>query len=377
MQRTFLLALLTAASVATACGGSSPRGAASAEEPELGDSEPGAQFQPTSSSREGWQESVSKMAQTLGERLQWSPAKMKIAVLDFSTPEGSACELSGPLAEDLTTHLFSVDRFSIIERRMLNKVLAETKASQSDFFDPEAVARLGRLMGADGVVAGTITAGANDYSLNARIIVVESALVASVAQVGLPRAIAEQRGSCRSGAVAAPERPQGPGPGGNAPSAKSAKTFWSVSFDRVPDGLVPDGWNASDRVLVTGSSRSRALQLTSASGQGSVLIDGVQFPSDFRVELVVSLQPWARFGFQAGDLVASTAGEFMGENFQRVPTDGNKHVVLLERRGAVLKMFVDGQEHKIVRRNQMSIGETVRLTLHEGAALYSIKGMAL
>lgn len=121
---------------------------------------------------------------------------MKVAVIDFVTPQGAGCTLSAPLAEELTLMLFDHRRFSIIERRMLSKVLTESSTSQTDLFDPAAVSRFGRLLGVDGVVTGTIAAEEREYSVNARIIAVETAEVASVALVRIPRSVAEQRGSC-------------------------------------------------------------------------------------------------------------------------------------------------------------------------------------
>jgi hypothetical protein len=147
---------------------------------------------------------MSSLAGDLGRSLRWDRGRMRVAVLDFSTPHGDSCELSAPLAEELTTRLFYVDRFAIIERRMLNKVLRENTSGQSDLFDPSEVARLGRLMGADGIVTGTIISNEFGYTFDARIIVVESAEVVSVARTNMPSGIVEQRGTCSVEPVTAP-----------------------------------------------------------------------------------------------------------------------------------------------------------------------------
>ncbi len=157
---------------------------------------------------QSWRDAMRLLVERLAENLN-TPADstLRVAVLDVTTSTGEDCALGAPVAEDLTTHLFGTPRLAIIERRMLGRILEENAAAQSDFFDPDQVARLGRLVGADAVVTGTLAAAARVYTLNARIILVESAEVASVAQVDIPRSIAEERGRCRPLPKSPPPRP--------------------------------------------------------------------------------------------------------------------------------------------------------------------------
>ncbi len=210
-------AFIAVAMWSAACGGAPPPESASAEgrrglpkalaadwrAEEVADKESADEAQPQS-----WRSAMKMLVARLAENLN-TPADstLRVAVLDVTTPAGDICPLSAPVAEDLTTHLFGTPRLSIIERRMLGRILQENAAAQSDFFDPGQVARLGRLVGADAVVTGTLAAAAHIYTLNARIILVESAEVASVAQVDIPRAIAEERGRCRPLPKAPPPRP--------------------------------------------------------------------------------------------------------------------------------------------------------------------------
>jgi hypothetical protein len=157
----------------------------------------------------GWGNAIDSLAEDLAKQLRWKgPTRMKVAVLDLVETHGRECSLGAPAAEDLTTRLFTTDRFDIIERRMLDRVLAENKATQSDLYDPEHAAHLGGLLGADGIVTGTVTASQHDYEINLRVIMAESGDVASAAHATMHRNDADGRGTCGDGRViiAAPPR---------------------------------------------------------------------------------------------------------------------------------------------------------------------------
>jgi hypothetical protein len=147
--------------------------------------------------RSRWTQSFEILAHDLAERLRWNGRdRMRVAVLDFVESHGAECSLGAPAAEDLTTSLFSTNKFEVIERRMLDRILEENQANQSDLYDPEHAGRLGGLLGADGIVTGTVTATQHEYSFNTRVIVTESGGVAAAARAEIPRADAAGRGSC-------------------------------------------------------------------------------------------------------------------------------------------------------------------------------------
>src|SRR5438045_2400822 len=57
--------------------------------------------------------------------------KRKIGVIPFSELDGKATVLGAFLAEELTTKLFTAGGFEIVERQMLNKVMAELRLGSS------------------------------------------------------------------------------------------------------------------------------------------------------------------------------------------------------------------------------------------------------
>jgi curli biogenesis system outer membrane secretion channel CsgG len=95
----------------------------------------------------------------------WSQAqpKKRIAVLDFDFSAiepwwGSYNWDVGKGVADIVINLLVEDgTYRVIERRALENVLAEQDFSQSDRADPSTAARLGKLLGVDAIVVGSIT----------------------------------------------------------------------------------------------------------------------------------------------------------------------------------------------------------------------------
>lgn len=99
---------------------------------------------------------------------QSSNKKKIVAVFDFtnaavqggiesSSLQTSTADLGKGVSELLISKLVQDGTVSVVERSAIDKVLAEQNLSNSDRADPATAARLGRLLGADGVVLGTIT----------------------------------------------------------------------------------------------------------------------------------------------------------------------------------------------------------------------------
>lgn len=109
--------------------------------------------------------------------------KVTIAVIEFPTIEGTSTLLGRSIAEQLTTKLYLTKKFDIIERGLLNKVLAELQLNTTSIIDSESAKRLGKILGVNAIVTGTITELDKSLQLNARLIATETGLVFGVAAV--------------------------------------------------------------------------------------------------------------------------------------------------------------------------------------------------
>jgi len=107
--------------------------------------------------------------------------KKKIAVIEFSDLEGNVTQFGKYLAEELITRLFRTRKFEVVERQLLNKVLSEQKLGITGLIDDESAIAIGKLLGVDAIVSGTITDLGKSLKVNARIISTETGKVFGVA----------------------------------------------------------------------------------------------------------------------------------------------------------------------------------------------------
>ncbi|HCU35346.1 MAG TPA: CsgG/HfaB family protein [Syntrophales bacterium] len=80
-----------------------------------------------------------------------------VAVVPFGGPDGTgfAAEIEGVLA---SINIDDRPYFSLVDRQSLNRIISEQKFSQSGLVDPNTAAKLGRMVGAQGIYTGTVTA---------------------------------------------------------------------------------------------------------------------------------------------------------------------------------------------------------------------------
>ncbi|MDQ7773962.1 MAG: CsgG/HfaB family protein [Elusimicrobiales bacterium] len=95
----------------------------------------------------------------------------KLAVLEFPYAGGKASEGPVVVQERLTTSLAQKKKVVLIERGLLRKVMGELNLQSSGAFDEDTVKKLGKLLGADGVVTGTLNDVRKDRTeINARVV---------------------------------------------------------------------------------------------------------------------------------------------------------------------------------------------------------------
>jgi len=87
-------------------------------------------------------------------------AKPRIAVLAFENNTTSAFfgdRLGLAAADELTTQLVKTGEFSVVERQQIDAVLSEQKLGMSGVVDAATAAKIGKLLGVQAVVTGSIT----------------------------------------------------------------------------------------------------------------------------------------------------------------------------------------------------------------------------
>ena len=97
--------------------------------------------------------------------------KPRIAILDFdygtvqtysSAMFGSNVDVGKGIADLLVNDLVKDGTYSIIERKALDKIMAEQNFSNSNRADPTSAAKIGKLLGVDAIVVGSINQFGNE-----------------------------------------------------------------------------------------------------------------------------------------------------------------------------------------------------------------------
>ncbi|MBC8385569.1 MAG: hypothetical protein H8E57_08650 [Candidatus Cloacimonetes bacterium] len=96
-------------------------------------------------------------------------SRLSVAVLPFEG-KGDAENLSKSVTDKMITQLVNLRRFRVIERNALEDVMKEQKFSLSGMVDENTAVELGKLVGADVIIFGSIICEENYGKVNARVI---------------------------------------------------------------------------------------------------------------------------------------------------------------------------------------------------------------
>ena len=108
--------------------------------------------------------------------------KATVAVLDFSYTDGRNSQDGLIVSERIALQLVKSKKIAVVERKELDKVLQELKLAQTGLIDANSTAAIGKMLGADFVLLGSITEMPNNQlSLSARIVSTASGTVISAA----------------------------------------------------------------------------------------------------------------------------------------------------------------------------------------------------
>jgi len=99
------------------------------------------------------------------------PRKKRVAVMDFdyatvhsgiSALFGQDVDVGKGITDLMVTNLVKDGSYSVIERKALDKIMTEQNFSNSDRANPTSAAKLGKLLGVDAIIVGSITQFGNE-----------------------------------------------------------------------------------------------------------------------------------------------------------------------------------------------------------------------
>src|SRR5436190_4157131 len=100
-----------------------------------------------------------------------TPRKKRVAVFDFDYATvhsgvaaifGKDIDIGKGVTDLLVTYLVKDGTYSVIERKALDKIMAEQNFSNSERANPSSAAKIGKLLGVDAIIVGSITQFGNE-----------------------------------------------------------------------------------------------------------------------------------------------------------------------------------------------------------------------
>lgn len=134
----------------------------------------------TASAQGSLDQRVSELSKQIAAKMT-AKEKTTVAVVEFTDLQGNVTDFGRFLAEELVTRLGDLEKFKVIERQLLNKIIAEQKLSLTGIVDPASAKRLGKILGVDAIVSGTVTNLAQIVRVNSRLISTETGEVFATA----------------------------------------------------------------------------------------------------------------------------------------------------------------------------------------------------
>jgi TolB-like protein len=114
-------------------------------------------------------------------------SKQRIAVLPLRELDGQPTIFGTYLAEELITGLVQLGNFDVVERQLLDKLMGEQKIEQTGAIDPATAKKVGRILGVDAIVTGTITDLTTFMAINCRLIDTGTGAVFGAARVTIAK----------------------------------------------------------------------------------------------------------------------------------------------------------------------------------------------
>jgi TolB-like protein len=168
----------------------------------------------------------------------FSEAAATISVLDFTNTARIAGYdwLSRGLADMLATDLAASGKLALVERRDLDRVLAEQELGLSGAIDEAAAARVGKLAGASRLAYGSFLASSGILRIDAKVVDSETGAFVAAASAQGEESLAlalEAELAHRLMAALGVDRPAGAPSWGRTSSLEAAKAYYSglILFD--------------------------------------------------------------------------------------------------------------------------------------------------
>lgn len=108
-----------------------------------------------------------------------------VAVADFVTDQGKVTRLGRVVTDKIISVLVKSGRFSVLERELIDRVIAEQKFQLSPFADENSAAEFGKILGAEAIITGKLSDLGSVFYLSTRAVDVTTGSLLSTADAEL------------------------------------------------------------------------------------------------------------------------------------------------------------------------------------------------
>jgi TolB-like protein len=130
------------------------------------------------------------VALVLGVLISYTSAQIPIAVMDFEGYGISQTEVIA-LTNRLRNELFRIGQFDVVERGMMESILAEQDFQLTGCTSDECLVEIGQLLGAEQMVGGSVSRVGETFTVSARRVNVQTGSVLAVSDYDLQGALDE------------------------------------------------------------------------------------------------------------------------------------------------------------------------------------------
>ncbi len=288
--------------------------------------------------------------------------RSRVAVVEFPDLNGGVSQFGEYVAEELTTRLFMTARFEVVERRLLDKVLAEHRLASTGVIDPDAAKELGRMLGLDAIATGTLAELGGEIRVNARVISTETGRALGAARVAI------RKSAAISALLAKPAKRQAPTTSSGDARPPSGDVFFE-NFADAREGEVPRGWIGGDHLAVIKRSRHAELAPFEGSEYYRVSSPEIELPKDFVVAWTLRFgRIRAAFTVEVGEVRAvldvgdrKTTTSLGASKGSEANMTGTTSIIEIRKQGDVFRLLVDGRQVALSRRRNFMAPSRVSL----------------
>lgn len=230
-------------------------------------------------------------------------SKSKIAIIEFSDLNGNVTEFGMYLSEELITRLYLTHKFEVIERQLLNQVIAEQKLGMSGLIDDESAIAIGKLLGVDAIVTGSVTDLGVSLKVNARLISTETGAVFAVAAAEFSK---DEKVTTLLSRMKETEKTYSQNTETEMLLEKQPpddnKIFFKEDFSEIEEGDIPDNWLGAEKLMVENDGRKKYLTFFEKAEFYNTNIQNINFPENWKLEFAADLGYWNAIEGNIGNL---------------------------------------------------------------------------